>query len=539
MAVGEGPNDDLCVLQLGDSLTQGVGEYTSYREALAPQLADWWAAELLGRGAAADVGSEANAASVVEGAGGPPSSDESDSAGRVVYVGSQTHRCTPKLPLVPFNPPSSSSFTPLPHEGHCSWGSAAVRKAFEQHAFEKSNSQAEDGAEGVDDGDGKGGRRGGDGAGPSSHGQRQQKRYRCRPRVSFVMFGHNDAFQIAKLCRLKEDLKGSAQAVARADAAVLRLASADIGGSTESSTSIRETVLNAVFSSSSSLSSSSTSTVPPAPFSLDHRTAKAFACATKHLDGAGSFRENVRAVMQRLLLLQGTSASSPSSSSSDSLVLWGLNPPIGFPTIDTALRIVIAEERRSIVAAVSEDEGNVAAIQQQLLRGAGRSVALVAFEGFAPGVDTFDTTHPNNKGAALMARAWLQALRRAWTAPKSPKQQQQQKDLSDGSGDVAAASGVGSITVNLGPAADANGGDADELFGGEAGRKRRAAEAAAEQRFREQFGDGKAAAGAFSTPSDAVGPLALLLLVAVLFGAAWLVLRRVFVARARRTLPRV
>eukprot|EP00744_Colponema_vietnamica_P014867 GILI01020818.1.p1 GENE.GILI01020818.1~~GILI01020818.1.p1 ORF type:complete len:416 (+),score=43.78 GILI01020818.1:53-1300(+) len=310
----------LCMLQLGDSLTQGVGRYPSYREILRFPLKYWW------RNYSAQSGKPSNS---------------------ITYVGSELHRCTPKQPSIPFpvNPEQPSQ----PHEGHCSRGSTAISKALSDNVAS----------------------------------------YPCSPTLSMVLMGHNDAFQVARLCKLKEDLRGSVVAVRNGDRFVLSLQDRQTGSelikpeNEDTTTPTIDGIFRAAF-------------VPKEQMARR-------ACVANHL---GTLAENVKAVLSALLK-DGTS----SQLHEPKVVLWGLNPPVGFPVIDSELRSVIYSACSGYAHSVLPKNSSSKNSNTNLL-----VCRLVAFEGFLPGTHTFDSTHPNDDGATLMAAAWLEGVQQVYVS---------------------------------------------------------------------------------------------------------------------------
>jgi lysophospholipase L1-like esterase len=123
----------ICVLPLGDSLTQGVGSHGSYREPLQ---------ELMKAHFAANLSSEGSRRYALE------------------YVGSNERTCTPKHPNDPY---AGDEFVER-HEGHCGFNANNVYAVFMKEAVE----------------------------------------YSCAPHIVLLMAGHNDAFQAARVCKLRE-----------------------------------------------------------------------------------------------------------------------------------------------------------------------------------------------------------------------------------------------------------------------------------------------------------------------------------------------
>ena len=123
---------DLCVLPLGDSLTQGVGSHGSYRQPLHDMMTEYL-------------------------------SNFTDGHGRryfFSYTGSNERTCTPKKPNEQF---PDDVFTEK-HEGHCGFNARSLNIALRSAISE----------------------------------------YPCLPHVTTLMVGHNDAFQTARTCKLKE-----------------------------------------------------------------------------------------------------------------------------------------------------------------------------------------------------------------------------------------------------------------------------------------------------------------------------------------------
>ena len=129
LLVASSPTHHLRVLPLGDSLTQGVGSYESYRRPLYQKLIHMY----------------------------PGTTIE--------FIGTRNGTCIPKHPEA-FAPPLHRDFSPL-HEGHCNWDSSRLRKHL-----------------------------------PSALAQIP------RDSVDVILFliGHNDIFNIARTCKLREGI---------------------------------------------------------------------------------------------------------------------------------------------------------------------------------------------------------------------------------------------------------------------------------------------------------------------------------------------
>ena len=134
-----------CILPLGDSLTQGVGDYGAYRYVLKKKFTE-------------------------------------DSKQDVGFIGSQLHTCTPKFPGKPF---AKGKFGPLAHEGHCGFSSARLLKELPTSFASQEFRDSLDAADG------------------------------CTAISVLLLIGHNDAFQVAKLCKILEGAKKGGESCAQ------------------------------------------------------------------------------------------------------------------------------------------------------------------------------------------------------------------------------------------------------------------------------------------------------------------------------------
>lgn len=139
------------------------------------------------------------------------------------------------------------------------------------------------------------------------------------PDAVLLMVGHNDAFQIAKLCKIKEEERPGNAAKEQ--------------------------------------------------------------CARKHFE---YFRTNLNEIIDVLI-------SARTDDTTPIYVFWGLNPPTGFPLLDPLLHETIED-----VAANSSRRVSSTTVRF--------SSSWKKFE------HTFDTTHPNAKGAQLLAEGWFSAI---------------------------------------------------------------------------------------------------------------------------------
>lgn len=179
------PCPTLCLLPIGDSLTQGVGSYGSYRPHLA-SLIESKHPHL----------SPNNCGDVRAAAGG--------ARGGVQYFGSQRRTCTPKRPLLPY---VGDVYT-MPHEGHCSWNSRLLLEHLRRSLPRPPSTAAVVPLPFT---------------GRFSSGY-EHLRKMCEHGVvdaSLLLIGHNDGFQAARHCRLREGAgyrdrdKASTQCVAK------------------------------------------------------------------------------------------------------------------------------------------------------------------------------------------------------------------------------------------------------------------------------------------------------------------------------------
>lgn len=88
-------------------------------------------------------------------------------------------------------------------------------------------------------------------------------------------------------------------------------------------------------------------------------------------------------------------------------VVVGLNPKTGFPILDAMMHALI----RSVVAEKQQEYSSAAMSAGAVVSGVAR-VVTAAFLGFGEGPEkhTFDSTHPNDTGAKIIAAGWKAAL---------------------------------------------------------------------------------------------------------------------------------
>jgi lysophospholipase L1-like esterase len=156
----------------------------------------------------------------------------------------------------------------------------------------------------------------------------------CRFGTALMMLGHNDVFRVARSCKVREGC------------------------------------------------------------AADLRSAEV-TCATTILHQ--DFKQNALALGRSVLDAATGHRPSRDGSAGPSLVL-GLNPPTGFPCLDSVLHMLLREIAQELRIADVKKEGRP------------HAVALASFPRFERGVHAFDSTHPNKEGNALLARGWAVAL---------------------------------------------------------------------------------------------------------------------------------
>ncbi|CUG69418.1 membrane-associated protein, putative [Bodo saltans] len=188
----------LCILPLGDSLTQGVGAHGSYRSHLFDLL----------QSRHANLNSHHHRNSII---GNNNNRIERSKLG-VTFIGSSNRTCTPKKPLERFPHDTFDQ----PHEGHCSWNSRQLSEYVLSFIEHQSKGRA------LVDGDvsaetpapppsvfGVGGADEAERLFLARGKQHAAATYakKCRfgaVDVSLLLIGHNDAFQAARKCKIKE-----------------------------------------------------------------------------------------------------------------------------------------------------------------------------------------------------------------------------------------------------------------------------------------------------------------------------------------------
>lgn len=177
--------------------------------------------------------------------------------------------------------------------------------------------------------------------------------------TALLLVGHNDVFRVARACRVKE----------RCDASL-----APKGHNT-----------------------------PDVDLDSPASLSRPLRCAIAMLrDGLA---KNIRELMQLLAAaaappLKRVQHGRPTAQTPTLIV--GVNPPTGFPCLD----VLLQREVEGALAEAQRAADLVAAKNSSLRRSVGRAV----FVGFTPGPHTFDTTHPNDRGARLMADGWFHAI---------------------------------------------------------------------------------------------------------------------------------
>jgi hypothetical protein len=321
-----------CILPIGDSLTQGVGSHGSYRESLAAALVT-----------------------------------QTRGVSRVGFAGTRTRPCIAKKPDAVFNdataeekssPELQSNFGPsdLRHEGHCNWDSASLLRHW--------RSLVANGTSG-----------GGGGGAPATAPTNATTTMgaatttRCGPleyHTALLMVGHNDAFRIARMCKVREGCSATTWAPARA---------------------VREAV--------------------EASIDVPDTLPQNLRCALANVKRG--FQKNLEQLLASLL---DNAAGPPPSrvakfqgAQDPPRIVLGVNPPTGFPCIDVMLRRAIGQAVLELRNGANGTATRASVAKRDLDR-----IAVAHFSGFERGVHTFDSTHPNAKGGALLGQHWADAL---------------------------------------------------------------------------------------------------------------------------------
>ena len=400
----------LCILPVGDSLTQGVEMYTGYRAFLKKEILRTF---------------EKNK--------------------NVHFVGSKVGTCVLGKPTNIFDPLRSSSsstskikrdtvfeskvlkrirenehdeqkfFFEELHEGHCSWGARLLRerldqvivtKTVDEKRLRQAKSNLKNNQPLI--------------RGPQSsllaskfqdHPCRVLKKSAVQEHlhnsddedddgsllfrydIALLMIGHNNVFQIASFCKMKEGRRLSKEALeflltirkkGRKRTSHHRHSGGNL--SSEAGDDDDDTRQEQFFKFLSQKEKCAYS-VLKSDF-VPHIEAM-----ISKLLGGDDFKNNDNNI-------EGEDDVAPSASSSFPKLIIGLNPPTGFPNINILLHYVLKETVRKYS-------------MKQLLSVRDR-ISLASFPHFGFGKEkhTFDSTHPNEEGAKILAQGWSEAIKK-------------------------------------------------------------------------------------------------------------------------------